>query len=60
MTVGEVIAAVCKYASDYDGWSNIMAISIYGIEVNGDSIDIVCTDSNTGTITINAGGADGE
>ncbi len=47
MTVGEVIAAICLYASEE--WYNIMSVSIYSIEVQDDCVEIYCIDGNTGT-----------
>ena len=51
MTVGEVLSAICKYAGD-DSDYLLMVRDIYSIEVNGNSVVIYCTDSNTGIITI--------
>ena len=50
MTVGDVIAAICLYASEE--WDTIMRVSIYSIEVQDDCVEIDCIDGNTGTITI--------
>lgn len=45
MTVGEVIALLCKQASDEDEY--LMAKSIYSIEVNDEEIFLYFTDGNT-------------
>ena len=38
MTIGEVIALLCKYASDKDAY--LMAKSIYSIDVNDEEIKL--------------------
>ncbi len=45
MTVGEVIALLCKQASEKDMY--LMAKSIYSIDVNDDGIYLYFTDGNT-------------
>ena len=45
MTVGEVIALLCKQASDEDVY--LMAKSIYSIDVNDKEIHLSFTDGNT-------------
>lgn len=50
MTVGEVIALICKQASDKDIY--LMAKSIYSIEVDGDEICLCFTDGNTENYSI--------
>lgn len=52
MTVGEVIALLCKYASDAD--TNLMVRSIYSIEVDEGEIHLYFTDANTEDYSINA------
>lgn len=52
MTVGEVIALLCKQASDNDMY--LMAKSIYSIDVNDDGIDLYFTDGNTENYSIRA------
>lgn len=45
MTVGEVIALICKHASDEDVY--LMRKDIYLIDINDDGIDLYFTDGNT-------------
>lgn len=45
MTVGEVIALLCKQASDEDMY--LMAKSIYSIDVDDEGIRLYFTDGNT-------------
>ena len=45
MTVGEVIALLCKQASDEDNL--LMAKDIYSIEVNDEGINLYFVDANT-------------
>lgn len=52
MTVGEVIALLCKQASDND--ELLMRKSIYSIDVNDDGIDLYFTDGNTEDYSIKA------
>ncbi len=52
MTVGEVIALICKQASDEDMY--LMAKSIYSIEVDDDEICLCFTDGNTENYSIKA------
>lgn len=50
MTVGELMAIICKYASDED--DSIIAKYIDSIEVCGDHATLYFTYSKTGAITI--------
>ncbi len=50
MTVGEVIALLCKQASDEDAY--LMAKSIYSIDVNDEEIRLYFTDGNTSDYSI--------
>ncbi len=52
MTVGEVIALLCKQASDEDMY--LMAKSIYSIDVNDEGIYLYFTDGNTEDYSIKA------
>lgn len=45
MTVGELVALLCKQASDNDMY--LMAKDIYSIDVNDDGIHLYFTDGNT-------------
>lgn len=50
MTVGEVIALLCKQAIDKDMY--LMAKSIYSIDVNDEGIYLYFTDGNTENYSI--------
>lgn len=50
MTMGEVIALLCKQASDNDMY--LMAKSIYSIDVDDDEICLYFTDGNTENYSI--------
>ncbi len=50
MTVGEVIALLCKQASDKDIY--LMAKSIYSIDINDEGISLCFTDGNTENYSI--------
>lgn len=52
MTVGEVMALLCKQASDKDMY--LMAKSIYSIDVNDEEIHLSFTDGNTEDYSIEA------
>lgn len=52
MTVGEVIALICKQASDEDVY--LMRKGIYSIDVNDDEIELYFTDGNTENYSIKA------
>ena len=52
MTVGKVIALLCKQASDKDIY--LMAKSIYSIDVDDDEICLYFTDGNTENYSIKA------
>ena len=52
MTVGEVIALLCKQASDNDEY--LMSKSIYSIDVYDDRIDLYFANGNTENYSINA------
>lgn len=52
MTVGEVIALLCKQASDNDMY--LMAKSIYSIDVDDKGIYLYFTDGNTENYSIKA------
>ena len=59
MTVGEVISALCKYASDMDDDNDYMLMckSIYGIDVkNENRIEIIFLDGNTQDVAIDRNG----
>ena len=59
MTVGEVISALCVYASDLDddGDYLLMCKSIYGIDVKGENrIEIYFIDGNTRNAAIDKSG----
>lgn len=45
MTLGELIAIICKYASDED--DSIMVKGIDDIEIRGDHVTLYFTDGNT-------------
>lgn len=47
MPVGEVISALCKHASSFDGDSLLMLKSICSIDVEEDKITLYFIDSNT-------------
>lgn len=50
MKVGEVIALLCKQASEEDMY--LMAKSIYSIDVNDEGIHLYFTDGNTENYSI--------
>lgn len=50
MTVGEVIALICKQASGEDKY--LMAKSIYSIDVDDEGIHLYFTDGNTENYSI--------
>ena len=50
MTVGEVIALICKQASNEDVY--LMQKGIYSIDVNDDEIELYFTDGNTENYSI--------
>ena len=50
MTVGEVIALLCKQASEKDIY--LMRKNIYSIDVNDDGIYLYFTDGNTENYSI--------
>lgn len=52
MTVGEVMALLCKQTSDNDMY--LMTKSIYSIDVNDDGIHLYFTDGNTENYYIKA------
>lgn len=52
MTVGEVIALICKQASDKDMY--LMAKDIYSIDVDDDEIWFCFADRNTADYSIKA------
>lgn len=52
MTVGEVMALLCKQASEEDMY--LMAKSIYKIDVNDEEIHLYFTDGNTENYSIKA------
>lgn len=52
MTVGEMIALLCKQASEED--IHLMAKSIYSIDVDDEEIDLYFTDGNTENYSIKA------
>jgi hypothetical protein len=52
MTVGEVIALLCKQASDNDMY--LMAKDICSIDVNDEEINLCFTDGNTEDYSIKA------
>lgn len=52
MTVGEVIALLCKQASDHDMY--LMAKSIYSIDANDKEIHLSFVDGNTEDYSIKA------
>lgn len=58
MTVGEVIALLCKQASDKDMY--LMAKSICSIDVNDEGIYLCFTDGNTEDYFIKAESEDAE
>lgn len=53
MTVGELIALLCKQASDEDTY--LMRKSIYSIDASDDGIQLYFTDRNTENYFIKAG-----
>ena len=57
MTTGEVIAAICKFASQFDD-SNylVMTMNLYNIEVTDDYITLYTVDGNTRNIRIDKEG----
>lgn len=50
MTVGELMAIMCKYASDEDNL--LMVKSIDDIEIRGDKATLYFTDGNTRDVTL--------
>ena len=52
MTVGEMIALLCKQASNEDEY--LMAKSIYSIDINDEGIRLYFTDANTEDYSIKA------
>lgn len=56
MPVGEVISALAKYASDFDGNYLLMVSSIYSIEIKGEEIEIYFIDGNTRDVVIDKDG----
>lgn len=50
MTVGELVAIMCKYASDEDDL--LMVRSIDDIEIRGDKATLYFTDGNTRDVTL--------
>ena len=52
MTVGEVMALLCKQASEEDMY--LMAKTIYKIDVNDEEIHLYFTDGNTENYSIKA------
>ena len=50
MTVGEVMALLCKQASEKDVY--LMKKSIYSIDVNDEGISLYFTDGNTENYSI--------
>lgn len=52
MTVGEVVALLCKQASDKDLY--LMAKGIYSIEISDEGIYLCFTDGNTEDYLIKA------
>lgn len=50
MTVGEVIALLCKQASDKDVY--LMRRGIYSIDVNDEEIELCFTDGSTENYSI--------
>ena len=52
MTVGEVIALLCKQASEEDMY--LMAKNIYSIDVDDEEIGLYFTDGNTENYSIKA------
>ena len=52
MTVGEVMALLCKQASDEDMY--LMVKDIYSIDVNDEGIYLYFTDGNTENYSIKA------
>ncbi len=58
MKVGEVIALICKQASDKDMY--LMAKSIYSIDVDDEEICLCFTDGNTEDYSIKSESEDAE
>ena len=56
MTVGEVVAALARCCSDYDGDYMLFVKEIYSIEVNDDNIEVYFVDANTANIRIYSDG----
>lgn len=52
MNVGEVIAALIQYASDWDGDYLLLQKSVYSIEVHENEIMIYFVDGNTSDVVI--------
>lgn len=52
MTVGEVVAALARCCSDYDGDTLLFSQSIYSIEVKDDNIEVYFVDANTPNVRI--------
>lgn len=57
MSVGDIIAALIKYASDWDGDKLLLLESVYNIEVHqNDEIEINFVDGNTPDVVIDKNG----
>ena len=58
MTVGELIALLCKQASDKDGC--LMARSIYSIDIKDEEVYLSFVDANTEDYSIKVGRVESE
>lgn len=56
MSVGEMIAALAKYAGDFDGDELLMVKTVDSIEVGESTIKVYFTDYNTSNVEIDAMG----
>ena len=56
MSVGEVVAALARCCSDWDGDYLLFVKSVYSIEVNEDNIEVYFVDGNTANIRIYSNG----
>ena len=56
MKVGEVVAALARCCSDYDGDDLLFVKAIYSIEVNDDNIEVYFVDANTPNVRIYSDG----
>lgn len=56
MTVGEVVAALARCCSDYDGDELLFRRTVYRIEVYDENIEVYFADANTANVRIYSDG----